>query len=355
MASTRAVLNGMRLASTLTLVVAIAGSGLSCGVALAQDAQATKTTLKLPDGMSDPTNAALVYSRALRLIGDSQLSAMTPDPIADPDWMNGTVATALDAQDGPLGMVREAATLPECDWGLQYSGGVAMILDHLGPMRRLVNALDAHAQLAASRSHVDAAIRDIESMLRIAEHTSRDRVLISSLVSAAMCNLAINRVNAMLDTGLIDRAQAKTVLGAIEQMSKAKDFRVLEALRTEKWMVTDSMRATYVGPQAGAKLVDAIDWMVDDGQEALKGLGLLDEAGLAKQFQGVERAYDDTMKAWQSDDATSELDRVHEAVVRGEYGLLSQAFVPSFSNSRRSVTKANDQLNALAKRLGAVK
>ncbi|MBX3367990.1 MAG: hypothetical protein KF912_11825 [Phycisphaeraceae bacterium] len=348
-----------RFARSISLVTVIAGAaGLSpcAGSAHAQEFRTPEVVPALPEGMREPTNAALLYARALRLIGadaiqqvrDARSKGMAIREMPE-------IAALLENNSGNLALAIEATRLERCDWGVQYSKGPLALVDHAGPMRGIVIMLDARAAQLLDRSDVSGAVESIAAIFAIAEHISQDRIMISSLVSIAMTQTAIERIGTMLDLGKIDRANAESLLGAIERIERAGDFRLPEAFVTEKWMTVEWMRAAYSGPRAGAQLVQVLQAMVEDRGDAMKGLGLLDEAALAAQFDGIGRAYDDMIAAWSAPDAPEELDRIHEAVLAGEYGLIAQVFVPNFAKSRASVDRSNESFKAIVERLGQVK
>ncbi len=353
----RTILRARRALSSLGLAAVIAGAaGLPSGSARAQEHAVPAVVPPLPAGMSAPTNAALLYGRALRLIGADAIQQVRDArakgaPIGDmPE-----IANLLDSNDGNLSLVIEASKLEDCDWGVEYSKGPLALLDHAGPMRGVVVMLDARAALLLERGDVPGAVASVAAIFAVAEHMSQDRIMISSLVSIAMTQVGLDRVGALIDLGKLDREGARTLLAAIERVERAGDFRLPEAFVTEKWMTVEWMRAAYVGPRAGAKLVEGIQWMVAEQSDAMKGLELLDEAGLGRHFDGIGKAYDDMIVAWSADDAAAELQRVHDAVVKGEYGLIAQAFVPDFGKSRASVDKIERTMEEATKRLEQVK
>lgn len=340
--------------------------GLVPGAAYAQTDVVPAVRVPLPEGMSDPSNAALLYGRALRMMSaedlkqvrEAQTNAKAADG-ADGQGSNAVsaerVGEILENNGGTIGMVIEASKLERCDWGVQYSKGPLALLDHAGPMRMMTHVLDARAERLAAAGDVAGAAEHVAGVFNIAEHMTQDRIMISSLVSIAMAKVASNRANLLLDAGLVDRRAARTILDSIARLEGVRDFRMTEALRTESWMISQWMRRAYVGPEAGKLLVEGIGWMVEDSQDTLKGLALLDERALAPHFDGIDRAYGALIDAWGAEDGKERIREVHDAVVRGEYGLIAQVFVPDFSKSRASVTEANEMLAALVKRLERVK
>lgn len=356
-------------ARRVRLVLVAAGlciGGLVHGAANAQTDVVPAVGVPLPEGMSDPSNAALLYGRALRMMNADDLrqvrEAQTKSKAADGGDGQGQSAVSAERVDeilenngGTIRMVIEASKLERCDWGVQYSKGPLALLDHVGPMRMVTHVLDAKAERLAAAGDLAGAAEHIGAIFNIAEHTTQDRIMISSLVSIAMSKVASNRVNLLLDAGLVDRAAARTILDSIARLEGVRDFRMTEALRVESWMISQWMRRAYVGPEAGKLLVEGIDWMVEGSEDTLKGLSLLDERALAPHFDGIDRAYSALIDAWGAEDGKEHIREVHDAVIRGEYGLIAQVFVPDFSKSRASVTEANEMLAALVKRLERVK
>lgn len=374
----RSTFKASRMVASIALATGLAVGVAGAGSAWAQTDVVPAAPVPLPMGLSDPTNAALLYGRALRMMNaddlkqvrDAQAAAQSAgqsasQPVGQASGQAGTpgqnaagadrVDEILENNGGTIGMVIEASKLERCDWGVQYSKGPLALLDHAGPMRMLAHVLDAKAERLAAAGDGAGAAEHIAAIFNIAEHTTQDRIMISSLVSIAMSKVASNRANAILDSGRLDRGAARTILDSIARLQGVRDFRMTEALRTESWMISQWMRRAYVGPQAGKLLVEGIDWMVEDSQDTLKGLSLLDEAALAPHFDGIDRAYDALIDAWGAEDGKERIREVHDAVVRGEYGLIAQVFVPDFSRSRASVTEANEMLESLVHRLEQVK
>lgn len=321
--------------------------------AIAQELPKPAVIPPLPAGMSDPTNAALLYGRALRAMEAGSLELMVSTDDAPP---TEDAVSALAKNAEALSLVIEASHLERCDWGIQYGQGPYANVDHASPMRSVVRSLHTDAkQRLLGGDRADAAER-IAAMLRIAEHTTQDRIMISSLVGMAMAKVATNRINIMLDEDQVDRAGARVLLDAARRLESVHGFRMVEALKTEKWMACDWLRAACNGPDAGAKVVQSIGWMTENNDDTLlKGMQLLNDRDMAPHFDGIARAYDDIIAAWDSKDAGHELARIHEAAQKGQYGLIGQAFVPDVTRARMATTDANDAIRAVIKRLEQVK
>lgn len=343
--------------AAIVLGLAAALTAMSPREAMAQSEEmAPKVVPPLPAGIESPTNAALLYGRALRLIGPDALKTMQVDAKANPGWMTGEVAAGIEQHAGSLKLVVEAAQLATCDWGVEYEKGPLALLDHLSPMRQLTRVLDARAQIALANGDSSAAARDVATILNIAEHVTQDRVLLSSLVSMAVCKLAVTRAEQMLNDGVMTREDARIVLEGVERLQATQGFGTTDALRMERWMIVEWMRAACEGPNPGSLLVDWMGWLSGDvDDEAAKGLAALDERGVAGQFDGIARAYDDLIAAWSAEDSEAAIQRVQDAVSSGAYGLLAQMYIPDFSKSHSAAMTVSGSLDALAERLEQVK
>lgn len=336
-----------RLLAAIGLAITLAG------LAHAQDLPMPRVIPPLPAGMSEPTNAALLYGRALRKMKPESLEAMVS---TDDSVPSAEAAAALKENAEALEIVVKGSLVERCEWGIEYSQGPYANVDHAGPMRSIVRSLHTDAKRRLLSGDRGGAAEDVAAMLRIAEHTTQDRIMISSLVGMAMTKVATNRINQMLDADQVDRTGAKVLLEAARRLDGVQGFRMVDALRTEKWMACDWLRAACNGPDAGAKVVQSIGWMTENNSdELLKGMQLLNEQQMATHFDGIARAYDDIIAAWDRKDASPELKRIYDAAAKGEYGLIGQAFVPDVSKARLSTTDANDAIRDVIKRLEKVK
>lgn len=308
----------------------------------------------MPAGMAAPTNAALLYARALRLISPETLGAMgEKDPTADAPTERAI--EAIEAYGSSLAIARRASRLEVCDWGIEYQQGPGALIDHAGPIRGLWRALDNEAAML-TKSDPDRAVENVIAMLAMAEHITQDRILISSLVGAAMTSGSVKRVNLLMDAGAVTRAQAPDLIARLQRVRATDLFRLREAMAYEKWTASEWLRAIGTGPEAGKRTADLLGTLVDDDSDALlDALALMDESQLAPLFDETARAYDDMVAALDSPEPAPELERISDAIGRGDYGVVAMRFSASLTRAYASAQRVTDEIDAAIKRLETLK
>lgn len=97
----------------------------------------------------------------------------------------------LASMKAPLDEARAAINKPYLDGRPNYAAGIRMPLPHLAPIKRVANCLSAQANSDLQAGHLDDAVENLESMLRLARHLSREPLLISQLVQIAIQAMSI--------------------------------------------------------------------------------------------------------------------------------------------------------------------
>ncbi len=352
----RRVRSGCLLARAVPLLMCAA---LATGSLHAQQSEPNELLMPvamppLPAGMAAPTNAALIYARAMRLISPQTLEAMAEkDPKAEQPTERAIEAIA--AYGSSLAIARRGSRLENCDWGIEYQQGPGTLLDHLGSMRGLARALDNEAAIL-SKSDPDAAIENVVSMLAMGDHVTQDRILISSLVGAAVTSVTVKRINTMMDDGLIKRHHAKRLLQELQRVRDTNLFRLREAMAYERWTASQWLRAIGTGPEAGRRIAETLGSLDADGGDAvLDALALMDEEQLAPLFDDTARSYDDMIAAMDSSDPVAELERINEGIERGDYGVIALRFSSSLTRAYSSAKRVSGEIDLAIKRLQAVK
>lgn len=84
-----------------------------------------------------------------------------------------------------LGLLREAAARPGCNFALKYEQGAALLLPHVSPTRNAVRLLCLNAWAEARDGDLPAAMMDLRAGLVLSRMVAEDRVLISVLIAFA--------------------------------------------------------------------------------------------------------------------------------------------------------------------------
>lgn len=346
-----------RFARSISLVTVIAGTaGLSpcAGSAHAQEIRTPEVVPALPEGMREPTNAALLYARAMRLISPESLGAMGErDPKTDEP--TDRAREAIESFGGSLSVARRASRLESCDWGIEYQQGPGALMDHLGPFRGLWRALDNETALMA-KSEPDRAVENLIAMLSMCEHITQDRILISSLVGTAMTSGTVRRLNLMMDAGVVTREHTPDLLVGLERVRGLDLFRLREAMANEKWTASQWLRAVGTGPDAGSRVAELLGTLVaDDSDAILDALALMDERQLSPLFDETARAYNDMIAALDSADPASELERISIAIDKGDYGVVTMRFAANLTRAYASAARVTGELNGAIERISAMR
>jgi hypothetical protein len=90
-----------------------------------------------------------------------------------------------------MALLEQAAELPACDFGLDYSLGPALLLPHLSPIRNVVRLLGLRSALRSTEGDLSGALADVERMLRISSHLQHEPIIISYLVLVACDSISV--------------------------------------------------------------------------------------------------------------------------------------------------------------------
>jgi len=151
-------------------------------------------------------NAATDYKEAGRLCKEARGNeGMDFDRQLD-DWLTG------DLQDFPvkeaeaffqkykeiMPLLEKAARRGECDWGHREGlrkQGFNLAIPEIQEMRGLIRVVALHCRLNLAKGKMDEALHDVRLGLVMAKHTAESPILISSLVSIALTQILLNRVD----------------------------------------------------------------------------------------------------------------------------------------------------------------
>jgi hypothetical protein len=140
-------------------------------------------------------NAALFYYQAFMLYEDpnDDMLKMVLDVALRQTAPNTEVKEFIkfiNSSRYAIDLATTAADLPNCNWGLDYSRGMALQLPHLNSCRRLSQFVFADARILAARGDYKSAFSRCVTGKKFARHVS-DRPIITYMVAVA--------INAMAD------------------------------------------------------------------------------------------------------------------------------------------------------------
>ena len=161
-----------------------------------------------PARVPDRLNAALVYEQAFEVMlpqddaPDALLELGTPWwREQGPDLAAGSAEaqTFLQRQEHALTLLHRAAAMPDCyfDRGSDRFN-IEAVLPQLGEPRRAARLLALDARYHAAHGRIDAALRDVAAVYRVAEHAEGDPMLVSALVAISIDSLGMRTIEAVL-------------------------------------------------------------------------------------------------------------------------------------------------------------
>ncbi len=143
--------------------------------------------------------------------------------------------------------IREAAARPGTRWPMNYEDGFAMNIDHVTPMLRLAQSLDAQAVAHLVLGDSAGALADFELLMNLADRVQDPQLVISHLVRLAMISIGA----AVVRDGIDRRAWSDANLANIQRRLGAIDLpaSLQSALRGERAIFID-----VIGKASGEEL-----------------------------------------------------------------------------------------------------
>ena len=136
-------------------------------------------------------NAALLYYQAFMLYEqpDRAMAKMLRDAATGQVELNDQIRKYVDSSRYAIDLVITGAELPKCDWGLDYSKGMALRIPHLNSCKKLAQLVFADARILAAGGDYKTAFGRCVSGKKFARHVS-DRPIIPCMVAVAINTMA---------------------------------------------------------------------------------------------------------------------------------------------------------------------
>lgn len=309
---------------------------------------------------SDPTNAALIYYK--QWIGRSKDDR---DKIREvwPDAMDKApteeVVKLLEKHHDEIVAYIRAGKAPECDFGIEWSGGFMALMPHLSECRDVARMLALDAQRLAFNGKADEAAERVAAIYQLAGHVAKDRILISSLVSVAIAGVGDKATQYVVTATRPTTASRDMMLAAAKQL-RAGDFGVMSAIRGEREMSSHRLAREFQGADAGKKLMNEIGELLLDGKgpdgfkhaEIRQSIVAMDGAVLAADLAKMDGYYTELLAAWDTPGVLEKIKALETRLAAGEFGTMAKMVGPSFAKARISQTKAQAALDATIAKLG---
>lgn len=316
---------------------------LSSGAALAVDSK---------------VNAALRYWRAWSLITERDDQTLSDSPWgyeADFETTPELVRFIEDKQQ-IIGLLREAAAMPGCDFGIDYHKGPHALMTHLRPVRTSVHLLTLDARLHANTGDTDTAVADLEAAFRLERHLAGGSMIIGGLVTMATFEATSRVVTHMTNEGMLD-ADGKKALGEVLATFDERDpFGIKAGVEMERqamvaWFAQHVVDADGDGRRELVEMTDEVLGELDPQQRQLVEM-FRTSKDLHAELEMFDKYYQHVLAVWEHDDADGRLATISDHASKGGYGFFAQLLAPALGkvhqNWVKSVQVFKDTTEALA-------
>jgi hypothetical protein len=138
-----------------------------------------------------PDNAAVLYYRAsLSYDANDAMMDKVTDLVKGKTGIDNEIREYVKKNRNAIKYFVDAGDAPNCDWGMDYSEGMALQMPSYAPLRDLGKIVLAEAKIAAEAGDYSLALDRCLTVNKAAVHFSNDGILISHLVGISANALA---------------------------------------------------------------------------------------------------------------------------------------------------------------------
>jgi hypothetical protein len=236
-----------------------------------------------------PDNAAVLYYQAAALYQPNDEMKNMVEDFARLDNVepNDKIKEFVKNNRKIITTVLDASEVKNCDWGMDFSQGIAMEIPHLSSTRKLAYLITTDAKILAKAGDYENAINRCMALYKMARHTN-DRIYVCYLVS-----ISVN--------GLANRCVTE-IIGDMPQ-----DTQCLTNLKNK--LIQIESNPISVKPAVLGERDAALSWMTKEqlpevvrlceiNEPAKSKILSLDEAPLERSRKYFETYYDDVITAF---------------------------------------------------------
>ena len=138
-----------------------------------------------------PDNAAVLYYRASLAyhINDTMMDKVTKVIKSNAD-IDDETRKYIEDNKYAIKYYIDAGDAPNCDWGMDYSEGIALLMPHFSSLRNIARILRVQAEIAAESGDYEQALNLCLSLNKAGNHIASGGLLISHLVGISLNAMA---------------------------------------------------------------------------------------------------------------------------------------------------------------------
>ena len=147
-----------------------------------------------------PDNAAVLYYRACHwYTADETMENALRDLSKGSIEVDEKIKKFVGKNRNAIDFAIDAADVPNCDWGLDYSKGISMVFLPLGTFRKMGWVILGEAEIFAGEGDYKSALEHCLSVKKMARHLS-ETPLVTFLVAVALDDMAENAIRNIMAT-----------------------------------------------------------------------------------------------------------------------------------------------------------
>lgn len=306
-------------------------------------------------------NAALRYWRAWSLISEAEDTTLSESywGYESPEEFQTTpeLVRFIEDQQDVIKLLREASSMPACDFGVDYEKGPHALMTHLGPMRKSVHLLTLDARLHANTGDTERAVDDLAAALRMCRHSSEGSLVIGSLVTAAMFEATRQTVNYMLDAELLDESAKQELLEVLATFNRDDPFGIRAGVEGERLAMVDWLGRHVVPEDSQGRLElaamtdEVLGELSPEEREQVEMLKSIKD--LSGELEMFDLYYKHVLGAWESKDGTKKIQTISEHAARGGYGHFAGLLAPALAKVHENWLKSVGTFADLRERLSS--
>jgi hypothetical protein len=145
-----------------------------------------------------PDNAAVLYYKAALLYQpDDEIERAVGDFARGRRQLDDTIINHVEKNRYVIKVAIDASEVKNCDWGIDHSEGMAVVIPPLSPLRKLGWLVNADARILAEQGKYEAALDRCLTVHEMGRHAN-SVLLIGHLVGVALKNTANECAQALL-------------------------------------------------------------------------------------------------------------------------------------------------------------
>ena len=222
---------------------------------------------------------------------------------------------------------KEIAIIPTCDWNLDYSKGLDLLIPHVSDIRQAAMLVSFSIQGDTQSENFDSAIMGMESLVGISSHLSDDDLIIGSLVSYSV--FSILKDNTSLFKNIQDPAKLESFLDSVQHLNEFDPFGIRAGVAGEQ---------QYLGDWLSEKEVVDLDLGGFINEE------LDPELNMELEVSRYGEAMDRLVEVFQMKDeskAVAAMDALQDEIESGEFGELTKVLFVSGNNLLKTAFSAS--------------